>query len=410
VKHVWIVNHYLQEPGLGNATRHYSLARYLPDHGWRAVLVGASVELNSGRRRLTGLELSRIEQLGDVDFLWLRVPVLGSSGGGPARLVNMGSFCAHLETTRAFGRLPRPDVVVGSSVHPFAAYSASRIARRLRVPFVFEIRDLWPETLVAMGMLARDGRTARMLYALERRLVRAAARIITTMPRADRYLCVRHGVPPGRVVWISNGAEAIADIPELAPAGNGRFRLAYFGAHGRANALETLIDAVALCRGDVPVTLRLYGAGAERARLIARCSRQGLDEITFHEPVPRGELASLAESTDAFVLCSRNLPQLYRFGVSMNKLFEYMALGRPIIAALEAAEDPVSRFGAGITVAPESPRALADGIRTMAAATASERQCMAQRGRDAARAEFSYGVLADRLAQVLDAAWGGSTP
>lgn len=150
-KSVWILNHYASEPESAGGTRHFDLAKASLDPGWRAVIIAASVDHGSGRQRLRRGEKRRSEEHGGVPFLWVRVP--DGRGAGIARMASMLAFSARVLVPAVSRQLPSPDVVVGSSVHPFAAYSGAVLARRFRVPFVFEARDLWPQTLFGVGRI-----------------------------------------------------------------------------------------------------------------------------------------------------------------------------------------------------------------------------------------------------------------
>lgn len=267
---------------------------------------------------------------------------------------------------------------------------------------MLEIRDLWPETLIALGTLRRGHWFARLLLRLERRLVTAADRVVTTMPRAWEYLAREHGVLAEKVEWISNGIDVGTGAAVGAPTPSPVLRLSYLGAHGTANALDTLVDALTLLGPDFAIDVRLYGEGAEKARLEAVCADRGILQTSFEAPVAKDRLADVARVTDAFVMCSRNLPELYKYGVSMNKLFDYMYLGRPIVAALAAADDPVTAGDAGIVVPPESPKRLAEAIRQMAAMPVEARIEMGERARRYVIENFGYEHLGAKFASVLE--------
>ena len=162
---VWIVNHYAQAPSGPGGTRHHSLAFHLQRLGWHPLIIAGSCEHNTGRQRLHPSESQRFECCEGVDFLWLRVAGEPARGGWRrlATMVLFGFALLRPTTTRA---LSRPAVVIGSTVHPFAALAAFMLARKHRVPFVFEVRDLWPRTLVAMGAIRSGGLLDRGLGSL----------------------------------------------------------------------------------------------------------------------------------------------------------------------------------------------------------------------------------------------------
>ncbi len=406
-KQVWILNHYANHPNGTGSLRHYQLARYLPEHGWQASLIASSVEHPSGRQRLSDEESRRLERCDDVRFLWLRTAAYRGNGGG--RMKNMLQYSLQaLRPVRLRG-LPSPDLIIGSSVHPFAALAGWWLARRHGVPFVFEVRDLWPQTLVDMGRLDERSLATRGMRRLETFLYRRARRVLTLLPRAVDYVAPR-GVHPERVVWLSNGVD-LADYPAPPPPEakpEAPLRLMYFGSHGDANGLETLIEAMGRVRdaqGDEPgVRLRLIGDGARKPALRRQAADRGLDArwVSFEDPVPRAEIPALAREADAFVITVRDLPRLYRFGISMNKLFDYMAAARPVVIASGAVNDPVAEAGAGISVPPEDPEALAEGILNLSRRSPEERARMGEAGRRHVEATYSYRSLADRLAGAMD--------
>jgi glycosyltransferase involved in cell wall biosynthesis len=402
LKNVWILNHYAQEPGGAGGTRHYSLARHLLNHGWRATVIAASVELNTGRQRLADGERARLSDIDGVPFLWVRTPQYEGNGGG--RMRNMLAYAVRVLLPSATKGLERPDAIVGSSVHPFAAWSGAVLAKRLRVPFVFEVRDLWPQTLVDLGRLPERSLTTKLLRKLEKWLYNRADRIVVLLPQAGEYI-VPLGIPEGKIVWIPNGVE-LEGYPEPVPPSVGeRLTLMYFGAHGQANGLDTLLKAMADLqrRPDMAhIHLRMIGNGPLKPALIELANQLGLVNVEFFEGVPKREIPSVAAQADAFVICVRDLPELYRFGISMNKLFDYLAAARPIIMASAASNNPVDEAGAGLTVPPEDPHALAQAIKRVATMSPDERNALGRSGRRFVEQNHSFEVLGARFASMLN--------
>ena len=399
---VWILNHYAVGPGGVGPTRHRDLAVHLSAHGWRACLIAASIEHATGRQRLRTGERSRLEVHDGVSFLWVRTP--GYRGNGLDRIRNMFAYTWQVLRRATTGGLPRPDVVVGSSLHPLAAWAGARLAVRHRVPFVYEFRDLWPHTLIAMGRISENGPAARGLRGLERHLGRRAARTFSPLPGGERH--VRElGLDPASFTWIPNGVALTGPATAAAADSSEPFTLVYLGAHGEANDLGTLLDAMhRLPRAGRAVRLRLVGDGPHKPRLMAQAVRLGLDTVQFEEPVPKAEIGAIAADADAFVICVRDLPGLYRYGVCMNKLSDYMALARPTIAAMSALNNPIEECDGGVTVPPEDPEALARAITSLAATPLAERSAMGGRARDYVQRHLDTRRLAGRLAGVLDAA------
>jgi glycosyltransferase involved in cell wall biosynthesis len=401
---VWIVNHYAQAPSGPGGTRHHSLARHLQRHGWQPLILAGSCEHNTGRQRLQPCEHQRLECCEGIDFLWLRIAGEPCAGGW-RRFATMLLFAFTLLRPAATRALPRPDVVIGSTVHPFAAVAACLLARRHDVPFVFEVRDLWPRTLVAMGAIRAGGPLDRGLAWLERWLAHRAARIIVLMPGGIAYYQAL-SIPRSRLLWLPNGAELPATRPAPLRVQPRPFQLLYCGAHGPANALGTVLDAMALLQsrgvGPDQLILRLIGDGSSKAALQQRAQTLGLSAVHFEPAVPKQALAALTAEADAFVVAMQSLPELYRYGISFNKLFDYFQAGRPIVAASCAAHDPVAAADAGLVVAAGDPLALADAIAQLTQLPFEERRRLGGNGRRYLEQHHAYGHLAHRLAGELN--------
>ncbi len=403
MKHVWIFNHYAQEPGQIGLTRHYYLARNLPPAGWKASIIAASIEHNSGRQRLAPGETTRLELHGGVPFLWLRAP--SYSGNGVDRVRNILAYTARTLSRTNLSQLEPPHAILGSSVHPLAALAGWNLSRRFNVPFVFEVRDLWPQTLIEMGALSAKGLPARMLRTLELFLYRRAAFTISPLPFAKDYI-VPLGIPADRIIHLPNGID-LSEFPAFPYAGQSSttFQLMYFGAHGEANGLDTLLRAMHIVerrKPATPIRLRMIGGGPLKSELQQLARELVLASVVFEVPVPKYDIPRLASQADALVLCVRDLPNLYRYGISMNKLSDYLAAGRPIIIASGAANDPVKDAGAGFSVPPENPERLAEAILTMASLPIEQRKEMGAAGRRHAEECYGYDRLAARLAGTLE--------
>ncbi|CAM3263767.1 glycosyltransferase family 4 protein [Nocardioides dubius] len=401
-RHLWIVNHYAARPGEAGQ-RHFSLAAAMRQHGWSTSILACSVQHYTGDQRMHGWRLQKTEEHDGVVFRWLRGPRYASNG--VARILNMVGFAVLVLLPRSTHRLARPDAVIGSTVHPLAALAASRLARRHRVPFIFEIRDLWPETLIELGSLPRHGVVARLMRRLERHLCDRATTVITTMPFAADYL-EEQGVDRGKVRWISNGVwvdEFSSVVTEKGEDNDEGLSFVYLGALGHANAVDQLITGFVAADLPSSATLSIIGAGPCRKDLIDLVDELDAGgRIAIHEAVARTEVPALAGDADCLVVALRDSP-LYRFGMSLNKLFEYMASGRPILCAGTARGNPLETSG-GAIVTGADVEAIAVGLTRMVQLTPAERSSMGRCNQRFAREHFDFDHLGADLAQLLDAA------
>lgn len=403
MKNVWILNHYAQEPGGAGGTRHFHLAEHLQTYGWQATVIAASVEHQSGHQRLAPGEMQRCDHFNGVPFLWVRTPEYQGNGGG--RVHNMLAYTWTVLRRRTTAKLPPPDVVIGSSVHPFAAVAGALLARRFKVPFIFEVRDLWPQTLVDMGRLREGALITGVLRKLEQWLYRRAARTVVLLPLAWEYITPL-GIPKDHVVWIPNGVD-LSLFPRSTTANTAdsdRFTLMYFGAHGQANGLDNVLRAMKHVQERADgrhIRLRMIGDGPLKPSLMAQAVEMGLDNVSFEPPVPKSQIPALAAQADAFVFNLIDAP-VFRYGISSNKLFDFMAAERPVVFSCDSTNNPINEATAGLTVKPGQPEALADAIFNIAATPLTERQIMGRAGREYVEQNHGFQQLSGRLAAVLD--------
>jgi glycosyltransferase involved in cell wall biosynthesis len=413
-RHVWIVNHYAVGPDMPSGTRHYSLARQLVARGHRVTIFAASFDHASGRERFRwGRALARRQNVDGVQFVWLRtIPYQGNT---IRRQFNMLSFL--LMFLLAQVGEARPDVVIGSTVHPFAAFGGWLVARVRGVPFVFEIRDLWPQTLVDLGALRVGSPFERGLRLLEAFLVRRATAVITLLPGIRDYLQAQ-GLPDAHVVYLPNGADLGtfapgAVLPDPAPAaadvlttidrlrGEGRFVLGYVGALGRVNRADLLVEAAAIAEEQAPgrIGMLVVGDGPERASVAA--GAEGRAGVAVMAPIGKTQVPRVLRALDATVVHTTWTP-VYRYGVSFNKLYEYMAAERPVVFACETAYDPVEASGAGVTIRPDDAAALAAAFLRLADLPSGTREAMGAAGRAYVAREHDYDRLGETLAAVVE--------
>ena len=196
-----------------------------------------------------------------------------------------------------------------------------------------------------------------------------------------------------------DGARRSGDAPAAIrdAVGPGAFTVGFVGTLGRANVLETLIDAARLVDPE-EVRVVVVGHGPERSQLMERAA--GARNVAFVGPIPKGDVAAALQLFDACYVGYRR-SSLYRFGVSPNKLYDYMAAGRPVLFAADAANQPVQEADCGLTVAPEDPAALAGAISSLATASEAERTRLGANARAYVERHHDYHRLADELAEIL---------
>lgn len=305
-------------------------------------------------------------------------------------------------------RLPPPDCVIGTSPTFFAAMAARACARRHGAPFIMEVRDLWPAIFVDLGVV-KNRQLIWLLEQWEMSLYRSATRIVTVTEAFRRNL-VRRGIPADRVVNIPNGADT--DVWQPAPAAAAALReelklgvsfvVLYIGAHGISQGLAAILEAAERLTSEHQISFVFVGEGAERELLIKRAEDRGLRNTRFLDPVDREKARAFYSMADLCLVPLRSIPLFADFIPS--KIFEIMAVGRPILASVrgESAEI-LRRSGAADVVAPEDGAAIAAGIRRLL--LDPERRCaMAAAGREFVLREYSRALLAKRYLAVMNEA------
>lgn len=296
--------------------------------------------------------------------------------------------------------LPRPAVILGTSPQFFTACSAYMLSLVKRRPFVFEVRDLWPDSILAVGAM-RQSAAIRALKRLEYFLYRRAARIIS-VTESFKAVLSGNGIPAAKIAVVRNGADLIGFTPGPKPPElvsrhqlGGRFVAAYIGTVGMAHGLGTILEAAQLLDADRRIAFLIVGDGAERHALEEQVRRRRLANVTFVGPVSKQEVVSYWQLADAAVVLLRDHP-VFRH-VLPSKMFEAMATARPVILGVlgeSAALLTVAR--AGLVIQPENAAALARAIRELADSPDVARD-MGAEGRRFMEAELDR----DRLASVM---------
>jgi glycosyltransferase involved in cell wall biosynthesis len=397
---VWWFSQYASTPDQ-QFTAQFDLAKRLVERGHRVTFFSAGFSHYRFQEiRLKPGEPWRTEECEGVRFVWIRTPPYTRNNW--RRALNI---CAY--AWRAF-QLARswketPDAVIGTTFHPLASLAGCLTAASKDRPFIFEVKDLWPLTAIEFGRLARRHPVALALGWLERFLARRASRITTTLPGAAEYY-ERLGIASQSIVWIPNGLE-LSRYATLSPYSgevSGQCILLYAGGLVSANSLDTVMQAarIEMANGS-NVRFVFVGGGQDKPRLMAMAHELQLHNVEFRNAVPKSELHRVMEEADALLLSMRNLPRLYRYGMSFNKLCDYAAAGRPILFAGNPSHNLVEEFQCGIVIPPEDPQALSTAIHRFLQMTPRERSEMGRHGTRCARERFDMTMLAERLEGML---------
>jgi glycosyltransferase involved in cell wall biosynthesis len=407
MKAIWLFNHYASTPEQAGGSRHYTISRILASRGYRVTLFASSFSHHKHEDLKCGKnENSRVNMIDGVRFVWIKT--LPYKKNNWKRVVNMLSYswrCSRIyKKLLKENQVEKPEVVIGSAVHLFAVWTAYRISKKLGATFVMEVRDLWPMTLVEFRKGLKYHPIVIFFGILERFLAKRAQKIISVLPGAYDYY-KRYGIKKEDVVWIPNGVDTGLYHPGLIPGepgSQGRFKVIYTGTFGREANLQTLLLAAkALKEKGLPIFFELVGSGEKQKELVELKNKLELDNVAFAKPVGKEKIPALLAAADVAWIGTRKLKELYKYGFSFNKLFEYLAAGKPIVFSIDSDYNPVNESGAGLTVPPEDPDGLCEAIIRIYNMPQTERIKMGQKGIAYVKKIHEMERLADQFEQLL---------
>mgnify|MGYP000067558012 CR=1 FL=1 len=388
--------HFVTPKGAGGV-RSYAMARKLIKQGHQVTMVCGTV--GGGNTGLDGPFKAGMRR-GNVDginVIELNLPYSNTLG----ILKRAWIFLKFAARSVALA-LREPSDVVFATTTPLTAGIPGIAARWLRrKPFVFEVRDLWPELPREMGVITNPVVLA-MLSALEWASYRSAQRCVALAPGIAEGIA-RRGVSLDKISVIPNGCDLdIFQAPDVSPwrpqpVPQHDLMAVFTGTHGLANGLDALLDAASELkrRGRRDIWFVLIGNGAQKDALVHRAKSEGLEHVLFLSPVDKKSLAGLMAAADLGVQCLDNVPAFY-YGTSPNKFFDYIAAGLPVLNNYPGwLADLIKEHDCGIAVPADDPAAFADAME-WAADHRQELQTQGQRGLELARSEFAREILADR--------------
>jgi len=407
---ILLINHYAGSPQYGMEYRPYYLAREWVKMGHKVVITSASFShLRSKQPKVNG-NISE-ELIDDIRYIWIKAQ--SYKGNGLKRILNMLTFVSKLMfLSKRLSSHFKPDIVIASSTYPLDIYPAYLISRFSKAKLIFEVHDLWPLTPIELGGMPKWHPFIVILQIAEDFAYKHADKVISILPKALEHM-VSRGLDPKKFVYIPNGIdiEEWQSFNTQLPEGHKeiieklkkevKFLVGYTGSFGVANALDYFVKAASYLK-DLPVALVLVGQGPEKENLQKYVTENNLNNVVFLPPVPKNSIPELLSKMDILYISLRKSP-LFRFGISPNKLFDYMMAGKPIINAISAGNDLVAESGCGISIPPEDPVAIAEAIKKLIDMSPLEREEMGRRGREYVIKNHDYKVLAKRFLEAMNA-------
>ncbi len=411
-KNIWIWNHYATNMFKDQAGRHYWFAENLLKQGYNPTIFCASTVHNSDENIDTGSNIYTSDMTNGIPFVFVKTPQY--IGNGQQRIINMFSFYKNLfsvskEYAEQYGK---PDVILASSVHPLTLVAGIKVARKLGVPCICEVRDLWPESIVAYGALKRSSLIAKVLYQGEKWIYKNADSIIMTWEGGREYIIDQewnNQIDLNKVKHISNGVvidtfdknseehKLIDSDLDIKTYKN----VVYAGSIRKVNNLGILLDAAKIIenKGKKDIRFLIYGSGDESEALKKRCKEENINNVIFKGRVEKKYIPSILKKSYINILHNSST-SLDKYGQSQNKFFEYLSAGRCIVQTYKTGYSICEKFNCGISAPVQNAGEFAKAIIT-ACSDGKINRLMGENARKVAY-QFDFNKLTENLINVIE--------
>ena len=375
-KNVWIMNHYAGGSFFNKGGRHYWISKFLKQNGYEPVVFVSNSQNKKSEKIIETSDLFAEKIAEDTGVPYVFVKSKTYSSNGLDRILNMYDFYRNVrKAAKKYAETHgKPDVIYASSVHPLTLVAGQKLAKYFKVKCICEVRDLWPESLVAYGHLKRRSLLAKILYAFEKRIYVKADKVIMTWPGGYDYIKDRgwdKDIPEDKVIHISNGVdlEKYRENVTAHPYTDDELedssvkKIIYAGSIREVNNLGMIVSAAKILqeRGVTGFRILVYGSGTERDALINRVTEAQLTDISFVGRVPK-ECVPAVLSKAFVTLLHNSSTELDKYGQSQNKFFEYLAAGKPILMTYSVGHSVCRENNCGFEIEKQSPESIADMI------------------------------------------------
>lgn len=401
---ILLINHYAGSPQMGMEYRPYYLAKEWLKAGHQVSILLAN--RSHIRRHNPDLTTDFFEEdVEGIKYIWVDTP--SYEGNGLSRVKNIFSF-----VRKTYGKAKylaerlQPDVLIASSTYPSDNYVAHKIAKIAKAKYIFEVHDLWPLSPMELGNMSKYHPFIMAMQHGENFAYKKADAVISMLPKTKEHMAA-HGLDLKKWHYVPNGI-SVDDLEQTEVLDvhlqnnieqlKEKILIGYAGGHAISNALDTIVDTARLLSDNAKYAFVLVGSGVEKDKL--KQQAQGLNNIHFFDAIPKLQIPSFLKMMDYLILAWNKEP-LYRFGISPNKIFDYMMAQKPIIHAVEAPNTFVDEAKCGISIEPENPKAIVEAIRKLDQKTDEELQEMGRNGREFVLKNHDYSILANKMIDIF---------
>lgn len=401
------MDQYVGAPKYGNVYRNFFLAKELQKKGYKVKIFSGSYSHLMYDTPTTNGVITK-EVIDGVEFNWIKLKQY-KNGKSLGRVLSIFEYTLKLFR---LGKLPAPDIIITPSVPliPFWTIEYLRKCswRSRDVKVILEVRDLWPLSLIELGGFSKYGPFISLLSITEKMAYKKADFIISTLRYSYEHIS-RVISSDFKFRWIDNGINLPSALQnhnklmkevDFIHIPKGKFIIGYTGALGVANSMDCFIKCVELFKSDTRFHFIIIGDGYEKRKLYEMS--KGFGNINFYPKINKELIPVVLKKFDVLYFSYANIPNLYKFGVSANKTYEYMISGKPIVlSSIEIKKNIVSEANCGIVVPPESAHSIQNAIKTLFGMSSSERNKMGENGVNYILKNNTFTVLSDKLANVF---------
>ena len=405
MKTIWIINEYAGSPYHGMEYRHYYLAKELVKRGYNLYVITASYSHLFAN--LPDVKKSfKIEKIDGIDYVWVKVPKYKNSWD-KKRVIKWVVF-----TFKTLFKLPvkdmaTPDIIILSPMAPFPIVSAYRWSRRFKAKLIFEVKDIWPLSLIEIGGYSRCHPFILVMGLFEKFAYKKSDKIISVLPLAYKHI-ENMRLNNDKFTYIPNGI-SLDELEQKKPLSDeiksfipeNKFIIVYAGTFGIANALEYLLKAASLLKDCKDIHFILVGKGMEENNLKELTKNLELSNISYIPPVPKNQVQEILKLCKVCYIGLKD-NKLFKYGVSPNKLFDYMFSSKPIIYSINSGNKPVDDANCGITVEAENPEAIADAILKLYNMTEEQRNTLGKNGKEYVLKYHTYEKITDKFEEIFN--------
>lgn len=371
-KKIWIFNHYAIEMYFNEGGRHYWFSKYLKKEGYEVTIFSSNIRHNSTDTIDINKGLSKSLSVNGIDFVFVKT--FPYKGNGLKRIINMMSFYRNLiRLIKRNYKTSPPDIIIASSVHPLTLMAGIKIKKMMSIPLITEIRDLWPESLVAYGYLKRNSLLAKLLYNIEKKIYIASDKVIMTWEGGKDYIQNQgwsKQIPLEKIEFIPNGFDKedfnryLVEYPFVDKdlEDQNSFKVVYTGSVRKVNNLGFIIDSSKHLNKDV--IIYIFGAGDQVDYLKERINKENVKNVKLKGVIPKKYIPSLLSKADLLLLHYKST-SLDQYGQSQNKLFEYIASNKPILQTYNPKYDIIKKHNFGISMETQNKYQLSKSINTI---------------------------------------------